>query len=317
MAIANNNPDDLMVVAASMYYEDELTHEQIAKKLHMSRVGVTRLLQRARREGVVQVKITKPLPLQYELEQRLQKIFGLKDAVVVKTHGSRDATLDAIGAAGAEHLKQSVFANCRLGVGWSTTVSRMGHYLEKFQSPAGVVVNELAGSVLGLVNPYSISGQIAQMLQAPVEPLSVPVVVRNAAARDAILKEPTIATALEHARSCDIAFVGLGDVCDDGTLVRAGFMTTAQMAEMRRRGAVGDILMRFYDLSGRHVPSPLERRVISLAIDEIRRVPYVVVMVSGSMKLDALLGALRGGLCHCVITDTETAEQVLQRVSTA
>lgn len=310
--MVDTNLEELMVVAASLYYDDELTHEQIAKKLHMSRVAVTRLLQRARREGIVQVKITKPLPLQYKLEQKLQKTFGLKDIIVVKARGSLDATLNAIGQAGAEHLQQSVFSNCRLGVGWSTTVSRMAPYLEKFQSPAGVVVNELAGRLLGVVNPYSISGQVAQMLDAPVEPLSVPVVVQNARARDTILKEPTIAMALEHARQCDIAFVGLGDVSDDCTLVRTGFMTAEQMAELRGRGAVGDILMRFYDDSGRHVPSPLERRVISLAMEDIRRIPYIVAMVGGSTKLGTILGAMRGGLCHCLITDTRTAEQVLE-----
>ena len=310
--MVDTNLEELMVVAASLYYDDELTHEQIAKKLHMSRVAVTRLLQRARREGIVQVKITKPLPLQYKLEQKLQKTFGLKDIIVVKARGSLDATLNAIGQAGAEHLQQSVFSNCRLGVGWSTTVSRMAPYLEKFQSPAGVVVNELAGRLLGVVNPYSISGQVAQMLDAPVEPLSVPVVVQNARARDIILKEPTIAMALEHARQCDIAFVGLGDVSDDCTLVRTGFMTAEQMAELRGRGAVGDILMRFYDDSGRHVPSPLERRVISLAMEDIRRIPYIVAMVGGPTKLDTILGAMRGGLCHCLITDTGTAEQILK-----
>jgi DNA-binding transcriptional regulator LsrR (DeoR family) len=311
--MARRNPEELMIVAASMYYDDDLTHEQIAKKLHLSRVAVTRLLQRARREGIVRVKITKPLPVQYELEQKLQETFGLKDAIVVKARSSLDATLDAIGQVGAEHLRQSVFPNCRLGVGWSTTVSRMAPYLTKSPSPVKVVVNELAGSVLGLENPYSISGPIAQMFDAPVEPLSVPVVVQNVKARDAILKESTIATALEHARQCDIAFVGLGDVSDDCILVRAGFMTPGQLAELRKRGAVGDILMRFYDASGRHVSSAVEPRVISLTMEDLRRIPYSVAMAAGPTKLEAILGAVRGGLCHCLITDSGVAERLLER----
>ncbi|MEW5718459.1 MAG: sugar-binding domain-containing protein, partial [Chloroflexota bacterium] len=231
------------------------------------------------------------------------------------TRSSLDATLDAIGQAGAEHLKQIVFPDCRLGIGWSTTVSRMAPHLEKSESPARIVVNELAGSLLGLENPYSISGQIAQTLSASIEPLSVPVVVKNARARDAILKESSIAVALEHARRCDIALVGLGDVCDACTLVRAGFMTVDQMAELRSRGAVGDILMRFYDASGRHITSPLERRVISLAMEDIRRIPYIIVMAGGPTKLDAILGAMRGGLCHCLIADSQVAEDLASRAS--
>lgn len=306
------NSEELMVIAASMYYDDALTHEQIAKKLHMSRVGVTRLLQRARREGIVQVRITKPLPIQYELEQRLQKTFGLKDAIVVKARDSLDATLDAIGQAGAEHLRQSVCSNCRVGVGWSTTVSRMLPYLEKPEKLTGVVVNELAGSLMGLGNPYSISGAIAQMLDAPIEPLPVPVIVQNTQAREAILQEATIATALDHARQCDLAFVGLGDVRAESILVRTGFMSTEQLSVLRQRGAVGDILMRFYDAQGRHVASPLESRVISLSMQDIRQIPYVVAMASGPTKLTAVLGAMRGGFCRCLITDTALAKLVLE-----
>ena len=311
--MAENKSDELMVLAAWMYGDDGLTHQEIATKLHLSRVAVTRLLQRARREGILQIKITKPLPLQYELERRLQKTFALKNAIVVKTRGSLDETLDEIGRAGAEHLNQVIFIKCRLGVGWSRTVSRMAPYLEKPENPVNCVVNELAGSVLDPEHPYSISWLIAQVLEAKVEALPAPVVVNSAEARQALLNEPAIKTAMDHASQCDIAFVGLGDLEPDCTLVRTGFMTSAQRTELQAQGAVGDILMRFFDISGRHVPSPLDPRVISLTRPDIERIPYVVALGAGPTKIDAIAGALRGHLCHCIILDTATAEQVLER----
>jgi len=310
--MADNNQEELMIIAAWMYYGDGLTHEQIAKKLHMSRIGVTRLLQKARREGIVQFKITKPLPLQYELERRLQEVFGLQCAVVANAHVSPEVTLDAVARAGAEHLMHVIFPNCRLGAGWSTTVSRMAPYLEAPKHPVKCIVNELVGSFLGHTNPYSISWQIAQVLQAPVEALPVPVLVQSKEARDAILRETRISTALEHARQCDIAVVGLGDVGPDCTMVRTGYMTPEQMADMRSRGAVGDILMRYYDISGHHVPTPVESRIISLAWEDIQHIPYVMALATGPRKIEPILGALRGHICDCLITDTETAKQVLQ-----
>lgn len=309
-----DNQEELMVLAAWMYYDDKLTHEQIAKKLGMSRVSVTRLLQKARREGVVQFRITKPLPWQYDLERRLQKTFGLKDAIVVKTRNSLEDTLDAVGWAGAEHLKQVLRPGCRLGMGWSTTVSRMAPYLEAPDQPVPCTVHEVAGSMLGQTNPYSVSWRIAQVLNVPIETLPVPVVVQSETARDAILKENSIRTALEHARQCDIAFVGLGDVGPDCTMVRTGYLTPEQMADLRRQSAVGDILMHYYDASGRHVPAPLESRIISLDWEDIHRIPYVVAMAAGPTKVEAILGALQGHICHCLITDTDTAQQVLRMV---
>ncbi len=309
--------EELLVRLAWMHYDDGLTHQQIAQKLRMSRVSVTRLLQRARREGIVQIKITKPLPLQYDLERHLERRFGLRRAIVVRAQNSLDDTLDAIGRAASEHLKEVVFPKCRLGVGWSTTVSRMVPYLEPPAKRVKCVVTELVGSVMGHANPYSISWQIAKALDAPVEPLPVPVVMQSEEARDAILKESAIATVLEHGQQCDVAFVGLGDIGPNSTLVRTGFMTAEQMAEMKQRGAVGDLLMRFFDASACHIPSPLESRVVSLDWSTIRGIPYVVGLAAGPTKVEPLLAALGGRICHCIITDTGTAEQVLSRAPQA
>jgi DNA-binding transcriptional regulator LsrR (DeoR family) len=313
----NSQIEELAVRAAWLYYDDGLTHEAIAKRLHLSRVAVTRLLQKVRRDGTLQIKITKALPLQYDLERRLLKTFDLPGATVVKTGTTEEDTLDALGRASAEHLKHVIFPNCRLGVGWSRTVSRMEASLEKPEVPVRCVINELAGSVLDPDHPYSISWRLAQVLEAKVEALAAPVVVQSERARQVILKETAIRTALQHASRCDIAFVGLGDVERDCTLVRTGFMTEKQRADLQAHGAVGDMLMRFFDVSGRHVPSPLDDRVISLTWSEIERIPYVIAVAAGPTKVDAILGALRGNLCHHVILDTTTAEQVLRRARKA
>jgi DNA-binding transcriptional regulator LsrR (DeoR family) len=313
----NKDQQELTVLAAWLYYDDELTHEQIGHRLGISRIMVTRLLQKARREGIVQIKITKPLPIQHDLEHRLQTTFGLKHAIVVRTRSTADATLGDVGRAGADYLKRIVYSGCRLGVGWSTTVSRMALHLEAPPEPVTCAVNDLAGSYLGHANPYSISVQVAKVLGAPLEALPIPAVMQEPEARDAVLKEQPISIALEHASRSDIAIVGLGDVGDHSTLVHTGYLTPEQMADVRRHGAVGDVLLHFYDIHGRYVPTPLDARTISVNWEQLQHIPYVVALATGPTKLDAILGALRGGLCHCLITDTETARCVLEHNTAA
>ena len=53
--MANSNQLDLMTIAAWLYYEKRMTHEEIARELKMNRVGVTRLLQKAREKGIVKI----------------------------------------------------------------------------------------------------------------------------------------------------------------------------------------------------------------------------------------------------------------------
>src|SRR5690554_5039342 len=117
--------DEQMLLAAWLYYDEGFTHSQIAERLHVSRVKVTRLLQRARREGLVEIRITRPLPRIYQLQRRLEQRFGLRGAVVVPTAGTAGATVEAVGRAAAEVVSRAMFAGCWLGVGWSRTVSRM------------------------------------------------------------------------------------------------------------------------------------------------------------------------------------------------
>jgi DNA-binding transcriptional regulator LsrR (DeoR family) len=48
---------DLMTEVAMLYYLDNITQEAIAKRFDLSRVKVSRLLKRARDEGVVEVRV--------------------------------------------------------------------------------------------------------------------------------------------------------------------------------------------------------------------------------------------------------------------
>jgi DNA-binding transcriptional regulator LsrR (DeoR family) len=304
-----------MVAAAWAYYDEGLTHETIARRLQLSRVAVTRLLQKARREGIVQIHITKPLPAQHRLARQLEQTFGLQRAIVVKSYSTQAATMDALGWAGAECLKDVLFPGCRLGVAWSQTVRRVIPYMQRPRHPLNGTVNEMVGTRTWQNNPFGVSVDLAHALGMQLESLPVPVVVQSQAARDAIMSEESIQTAIQHARQCDITLVGLGDAGPECTMVRTGHLTVEQVALLREQGAVGDILMRYYDGQGQHVPMPLEEQIVTLEWPEIRRLPYIVAMVSGQRKVDATLGALRGRLIHCLITDTDTARQVLERAT--
>ncbi len=305
--------DDLMVAAAWMYYQDGLTQQEIAQKLSLSRVTVTRLLQRARQEGLVQVRITRPLPESYALAQELEETFALQKAILVKSGVTFEETLEAIAQAGAEHLREVMCHDCRLGFGWSTTVSRMAAYLTRPQHPAQVRVNELVGSMLGAESPYSVSGRVAEVVGANLVTLPVPVIVNSQAAYQALMQETSIQSAMAEAADVDIAFVGLGDLGPNCTLVKTGQLTLQQMEELRQQGAVGDILFRFYDINGGHVPYLMEEQTISLRFEQIHRIPYVATLAAGASKVDTILGALRGKLIDCLVSDTETAQRVLAR----
>ena len=45
---------------AQMYYEDDLTQEEISKELHISRSNISKMLKRARNVGIVEIVVHRP-----------------------------------------------------------------------------------------------------------------------------------------------------------------------------------------------------------------------------------------------------------------
>ena len=76
----------LLVKVSKMYYEAGLSQDDIILRLNLSRSKISRLLQQARDEGIVQITVVTPKHLFSDLENRLEKQFGLHEALVVETH---------------------------------------------------------------------------------------------------------------------------------------------------------------------------------------------------------------------------------------
>lgn len=305
------NQDELMVIAAWLYYEERLTHEQIAEQLHMSRVSVTRLLQRARTEGIIQFNITRPLPEQYKLETRLKEKFNLQSASIARTMSKPEDTIKEVSKNAAATLKNLLFPGCRLGLAFSSTLRYMVDYLDGESTPDQMIVQEMTGTYLAPNAPYGISWRIAEKLKANIISLPVPVVVQNAEIRNAMYQEPAIKEALQGIDMVDLAVVGIGNVEDDSTLVRTGHFTSDFMREIRQKGAVGDILLHFYNHNGEYVDCGILNRMVILTWEQVQRIPHIIGVATGAKKVEPIIGALNSGVVHHLVTDTETAIAVL------
>ncbi|MEO0944599.1 MAG: sigma factor-like helix-turn-helix DNA-binding protein, partial [Pseudomonadota bacterium] len=72
----------LRVRAAWLYFIEGLTQAEIAQKLEVSRIAVTRMISEARRRGEVVIRIKSDLAPLTELQQALEDRFDLKQAIV-------------------------------------------------------------------------------------------------------------------------------------------------------------------------------------------------------------------------------------------
>src|SRR5437763_15918198 len=116
----------LMTKVARLYYEHDMTQPEIAAQFDLSQAAVSRLLKRAKQEQIVRVTVNVPHGAYPALEEALQQMYGLKEAVVVDSIDQGDQSLRDIGAAAAYYLETTVRAGDVIGISsWSATLLAM------------------------------------------------------------------------------------------------------------------------------------------------------------------------------------------------
>jgi DNA-binding transcriptional regulator LsrR (DeoR family) len=99
---------DLRIItkAARLYYEEHLTQTEIAGRLGISQVAVSRLLKKAEEHGIVRTTVISPPGAFTELEALLEQRFGLSQVVIAEAaRDTEEAVLNAIGSAAAQLLE--------------------------------------------------------------------------------------------------------------------------------------------------------------------------------------------------------------------
>lgn len=301
-----------IVTVANLYYVERLTQKEIADRMGISRVAVTRMLKRADEEGFVQITVTRPLSDCLSLGLRLERELGLRTARVVETGSTADDTLENIGREGADLLSRYALPGTRIGAAWSRTVSAIIPFVQKPSKPP-LCVNELAGTYLDPSVPYGVSWKLAEKLGAQLETIPAPVLVQSAQAKTLMVTEKSVARAFENAAKVNVALVGIGDLSQESSLRKTGYMSDEQLAEIEHKGAVGDVLMRYFDAKGHHVPVPFEERTVSIEWKHLKELPLVIGIAFGLSKVDAIRGAITGKIIHALVTDRATAEALLGR----
>jgi len=76
---------------------------------------------------------------------------------------------------------------------------------------------------------------------------------------------------------------------------------------------VGDILGQYFDQEGKILDLDLHQRTIAIPLNELKDMPNVLAVAGGKHKVDAILGAIKGRFIKILVTDEDTAREVIER----
>jgi DNA-binding transcriptional regulator LsrR (DeoR family) len=310
-------PNQLLAQVAHLYYEEDLTQDQIARRIGTSRSTVSRMLDQAREAGVVEITVHYPWKTVPQLEQTLVARFGLRQARVLLGQGRPyDEIVRGLGALAARYVENNLVKgeDTVLAISWGLAVHATVRALRPDRR-LPITVVQMVGAV-GEGDPLIDGPDLARLLASvyggQYRYLHAPLIVEDAHARDVLLQEPRIRETLALARRADVALVGIGAPHPAVySLLRAGYLDQEALANLRAQGVVGDICARHYDAHGRPLDIELNHRIVGLDLEALHDIGQVVGVAGGEAKAAAILGALRGGHVHVLVTDDAAARKVL------
>jgi len=307
---------ELLVQVATWYYEENQTQEEIARRIDVSRSAVSRLLQEARDEGLIEIRVKRLFNTDAELEASLVKTFGLSRACVLAESPAEHATLiQRLGELCARFFQQQLHDGIHIGIGWGTAIYETTRCMASLPLRDAKVIQLIGAIGFGgsMVDGPECARQLAQKLGATVRLLHAPALVESEAVAQALIQEPTLTGTLSLIREVEVALTGIGTIDPDlSSLRRAGFLNSADLRELKKAGAVGDILGFQIDAWGHQLDTPLNRRIIAADLETLSQIPVVIGVAGGVAKARAILAALRNKYIKVLITDARTASEVLR-----
>ncbi|MFW6381420.1 MAG: sugar-binding transcriptional regulator [Bacillota bacterium] len=308
----------LKLKTARLYYEKNMTQQQVARQLHLSRPTISKLLKQAQEEGIVQIRVVdiKNKNNLLKLEKRLEQAFGLQEAIVTDFEGESEQKLkEELGEKAARYFENILDDGLKIGVSWGTTLKAVVDHLSGNRRLNQIGVLTLVGGSSHLssdIHANILCERLASMYNGRGNFLYAPVIVDEEWILEAIRENQETGDVLQRAREVDIALVGIGGDLEYSTLLETGYFTKKDIERLRQYGSIGDICSRFFDVKGRACQLDINRRIVSLELDDLRQIDRVIGVAGGAEKVTSILGALRGGFINVLVTDNLTASRVLQ-----
>ncbi len=296
-----------MQEAAILYYEKKHTQNEIASIMKLSRQTVSKILNDAVKENIVEIRINNPEITCKELEQEFCKKFNIKKAVVCGVSADEESLCNLMTVKNAAQYIYSLIKKGyqKIAISWGRTVQKV---ISEFpvSNTAGNIVFPLFGAT-DQEQDYFMSNELARSfadkIGAKVKYAWFP--YRPDSVEDCKLFRKT-----SHYKKLndlwndiDIAIVGIGN--------REIIQTFGKVFGYNEKcvSAIGDVSTHFFDEDGNIIE--LYENTLCADRADLKNTKQTIAVASGKDKAEAIIGALHTEMIDTLITDEYTAKNIL------
>ena len=305
---------DQQVQVANLYYKENMSQQEIANELKISRTTVSRILKSCIEEGIVSIHIKNSSMYQYDMEKKIEEKYGLKHVCVISNNEDHDLFFKTMGRSLADFLKENITKNVKIGISAGNAIESVSDYLYPVENYA-IDVYQLMGDASHQTSSCSsyLTIRMARKLGGTAHAMHVPMVVNSKVLHDLLLDEPYNKNHFQELNQLDMAIVGLGHM--DSLLPNATDMWNnyeEEKTELRMRGVVGNICGVFLNQDGNICDAEVQERIIAIPLDRLRSVPNCIAVAFGRYKKYITKAAIKGGYVNVLMIDEELALALLE-----
>ncbi len=298
---------------AFYYYKGGLTQEEIAKKMNMSRQRVNRIIKACVELGIVKITIEAMDESNLEIENRIEQKYQLKEVRLVDNIIEKDIYAE-LGDAAGKCLQALMQNNSIIGFTRGRATSALVDSIPAAQQNGNITVTQLIGNASEEQEYMGVDEVIyrfAEKFHGRTSRLYAPVIVKNKDLKMALTEEPYFKEAYRTIQKCDIAVVGIGTASSQWEHMTSLYDTNDAKQTEWAKNVAGEVCTHFFDSEGKAVIPPFRDRIIAISLEDYMKIP-VRIGVAGSLeKKEAIRAALKGGYVNVLITDLQTAKELL------
>jgi DNA-binding transcriptional regulator LsrR (DeoR family) len=305
-------PDEQVRLAfiANRFYRDGKTRIEIAEELGLSRFKVGRMLEAALASGIVTISIEAPGAVDLELSLELQRRFGLRRAIAVRTPTEETEQIQQdLGAVSATLLTEVVRDDSVLGVTAGRTMRHVAQHLSNLALCDVVQLSGVAGPIQS--SGIEIVGRISRVSGGTAYSIYAPLVCSDVASARAIRRQPDLQRTLDQFSRVTVAMVAIGSWSPPDSQVYYNAAISPGLRErLLARGVQAEVCATLLDSEGA-VLDDLTPLSIAIETEQLRRIPEVIGVAGGPLKTAAVRAALESGLLTSLVTDAALARRLL------
>lgn len=312
-ATVQDNEASLAIRAAWLHYAGGLTQAAVAKRLGIASVKAHRLITRANQEGAIKLTIDGDIAECVALENQLSQLYGLSYCEVTPDLGEPGLPLRALGVAGAGYLRRAIDSGNYdiIGVGHGRTLAALVEQMPRFDARNVQFVSLLGGLTRNYAaNPHDVMHRLAGKTGASAFVMPVPFFANTVTDREVLLAQRGVREVFELAAKSALKLIGIGTAKPEASLVSSGMIEPAEIADVKAKGGVGEMLGHFFDREGRVIETALTARTLSIDLDASPETEFVAV-AGGDEKTGAIRSVLMSGRLNGLITDERTANALV------